>query len=415
MASFALPASVPGFGVIASRVHLLDNKRILKPPPQSRTVLHHVRVFDGETIGWPTSLYIKDGLISEPFEATCGSDVRVIDAKNRIAIPGLIDAHVHVQDVAGLEDITGYGVTTAMVMACRNYTLCNFMRDYPDTDAGAGLASVFSAGYGATGPGSLHARLFNVPDDQLVYPGANATALIENAFNNGSDYYKICAEQNGPSLEMQTALVAEVQKLGYQAMTHASSIDAYDQAIPSLTNGIQHIPDDGILTDAALETICANRQFVTPTMNIFKLAFADPAIILLLRGYVPTNESYEAVVENVSRLHQAGIPVLAGTDAVGTFSTPAANFSVPFGLTLHWELENLVEAGLSPAEALRAATSLTARMHRLHDRGVISPGMRADLVLLDADPLANISNTQKIAMVFVAGAEHLGVNSSSVD
>jgi imidazolonepropionase-like amidohydrolase len=71
-----------------------------------------------------------------------------------------------------------------------------------------------------------------------------------------------------------------------------------------------------------------------------------------------------------------------------------------------------VEAGFTPAEALRSATSLTAEMHLLQDRGVIAPGFRADLVLLNADPLVNISNTRQIVMVMVAGVEYSGLSNS---
>lgn len=135
------------------------------------------------------------------------------------------------------------------------------------------------------------------------------------------------------------------------------------------------------------------------------MAFENPLIVQILRGNVSTNETYSNVQKNVALLHEAGIPLLAGTDAVGLFVTPIANISIPFGLTLHWELEHLVEAGLSAAEALRAATSLVADMHGLRDRGRIEPGKRADLVLLDGNPLVNISNTQKISRVWAGGVE----------
>lgn len=109
-------------------------------------------------------------------------------------------------------------------------------------------------------------------------------------------------------------------------------------------------------------------------------------------------------------LHAAGIPILAGIDAVGTIN---ANISVPFGLTLHFELENLDEAGLTTVEALRGATELAAQHHRLTDRGKIAPGMRPDLILLNSNPLANISNTRDIAKVWVGGVEYKNVANST--
>jgi imidazolonepropionase-like amidohydrolase len=99
------------------------------------------------------------------------------------------------------------------------------------------------------------------------------------------------------------------------------------------------------------------------------------------------------VVQNVEALHKAGVRILAGTDAVGQLGSS----NVPLGLSLHQELQNLVEAGLTPAEVLRAATVVPATFHRIPDRGVIAPGKRADLILLNSNPLANISNTLDIA------------------
>ncbi|KAK3681795.1 hypothetical protein B0T22DRAFT_540121 [Podospora appendiculata] len=111
-------------------------------------------------------------------------------------------------------------------------------------------------------------------------------------------------------------------------------------------------------------------QFFTPTLKIFRYAFSNPAILAFL-GRSPTDKtnSYANAVANLRTLARAHIPILAGTDAFGTL---VLGITIPFGLTLHYELQNLVEVGLSPAAALRAATSLAARHHRLRDRGVLS-------------------------------------------
>ena len=97
----------------------------------------------------------------------------------------------------------------------------------------------------------------------------------------------------------------------------------------------------------------------------------------------------------VRELHKAGVTILAGTD-VGT------SYQIP-GISLHDELALLVQAGLSPMAALQAATRNPARAFNLADQGTIEPGMRADLVLLDANPLENIDNTRKIREVVARG------------
>lgn len=98
----------------------------------------------------------------------------------------------------------------------------------------------------------------------------------------------------------------------------------------------------------------------------------------------------------VSALHRAGVPIVAGTDAPMPGVYP--------GFALHEELEALVLAGLSPAAALRAATLTPATSFGISDTaGSVVVGKRADLVLLDADPLRDIRNTRRIHAVVLAG------------
>ena len=101
-------------------------------------------------------------------------------------------------------------------------------------------------------------------------------------------------------------------------------------------------------------------------------------------------------LDMIARMHEAGVPVGAGTD------TPIA-LAIP-GYSLHSELEVLVAAGLTPLEALGAATVQPAKFFSLkHEMGAIAPEMRADLVLLDANPLTDIRNTRTIDRVIARG------------
>jgi len=105
---------------------------------------------------------------------------------------------------------------------------------------------------------------------------------------------------------------------------------------------------------------------------------------------------YEKGLELTGKAHRLGVKVLAGTDANDTHSFP--------GFGLHEELEYLVKAGLSPAEALESATLLPAKYFELADsHGSISAGKVADIILLDANPLTNISNTQRISAIIFNG------------
>ncbi len=105
---------------------------------------------------------------------------------------------------------------------------------------------------------------------------------------------------------------------------------------------------------------------------------------------------FQAELKIVGEMNKAGVPILAGTDT-------AAGVRVYPGFSLHEELELLVKAGLTPMEALQAATLNAGKFLGLGDSGTIEKGKRADLVLLDADPLLDIKNTRKIRSVVLAG------------
>jgi imidazolonepropionase-like amidohydrolase len=102
-------------------------------------------------------------------------------------------------------------------------------------------------------------------------------------------------------------------------------------------------------------------------------------------------KSYAKMVEFVGLLYRAGVPIVAGTDEMA-------------GFTLQAELELLVQAGLTPAQALQVATRNGARYTGTsHERGSIAPGKLADLVLVDGDPLARIGDIRKVAAVITRG------------
>ncbi|MCF3139547.1 amidohydrolase family protein [Paenarthrobacter sp. AR 02] len=104
---------------------------------------------------------------------------------------------------------------------------------------------------------------------------------------------------------------------------------------------------------------------------------------------------YSRAVGNVRRLAEAGVVLLAGTDA--------PNPGTVFGASLHRELELLVQCGLSPAQALTAATAEPARVFGLGDRGRVDVGLRADLILVSDNPLADITATRSIERIWRGG------------
>ena len=120
-----------------------------------------------------------------------------------------------------------------------------------------------------------------------------------------------------------------------------------------------------------------------------------------LPGAPKVDYSYEHAKTSLGLLHRAGVPILASTDAN---SAPIPGMP-RYGTALHDEFELLVDAGLSTLEVLRAATVLPAKYIGLEDRGEIREGMRADLVLLGADPLMDIKATRQVNRVWCGGVE----------
>jgi len=112
----------------------------------------------------------------------------------------------------------------------------------------------------------------------------------------------------------------------------------------------------------------------------------------------------QAALDTTKILYDAGVPLLAGSDQV-----------VP-GFSLDRELELLVRAGLAPLEAIRAATTVPAKIFNIQDTGDVTPGQRADLVILDANPLEDIRNIRRVHLTIALGrAYHPDVLGQIVD
>lgn len=174
----------------------------------------------------------------------------------------------------------------------------------------------------------------------------------------------------------------------------------------SHTDGIQHVPDDGILDNATIAQIRQQGQYVTPTLNVFEFAYRSATLEKYFAVGTASNRSLTHAETNAQLLYHAGVPMIAGTDSVGMLSMNGSSVAVPWGLSLHYELQNLVNiVGMTPAEALNAGSREAARWHRVPDRGSIEVQKRADLLLLNSNPLEDISNTLDIDRIWAFGIE----------
>lgn len=273
-------------------------------------------------------------------------------------------------------------------MSCYPIDICNTLRDQ------VGLTAFYTGGDSATSPGSFHSKLPGYPQDQLIRSASDATWFVANRVGNNSDWIKLVAESGGMNQSEHNALVAEAKRYNMLVATHTTDFYGYQMAIASGTDWIQHMPADKLLTQENIKSMIEQGMASVPTLIIDQVYTED---------LKPPGYNFSTSSQNVKNLYDAGIPIMAGTDA----HDGGAGFGVvlTFGDSLHAELELLYQAGLNTTYILQAATSRPAKYFGLTDRGSIEPGKRADLLLIKGDPIANISNTRNIQRVWVGGIE----------
>jgi imidazolonepropionase-like amidohydrolase len=349
----------------------------------NRTAVTNVRVFDGTGLSGPRTVVIDGDVIGDD-PAGAGA----VDGGGGVLLPGLIDAHIHLHGRDSLEQLVRYGVTTGLDMATFSAELLASLRNQP------GLTDIRSAGVPAIGPGGMHARIPGMPAEAVVTDPGQAGEFVAARVAAGSDYLKIVLEApggGGPELPAARALTEAAHDAGLLVVAHATSAGAYTMALDAGVDVLTHAPLGAPITADDV----ARAGIVAPTLIMMKGVSAVAG----------RPQLYEGAKASVTALYRAGVPILAGTDANNEPGVPS---EVAHGESLHDELELLVEAGLSTVDALRAATDLPAKHFRLDDRGAIRPGLRADLVLIDGDPIADITATRAITRVWCAGVEVKG-------
>ncbi len=350
------------------------------------TVLRNVRIFDGSGFGEVTELAWRDGA----FVASADDDAVVVDGGGGFVIPGLIDCHVHLYGHETLEELAAHGVTTALDMSSPPPLVAALRGQRGVTDIRSGLMAL-------TSPESAHAqRMRDIPaaQESLVGGVVDAPAAVARRVAQGADYIKLVIDLPGFDQATVDSIVAEAHRHGLMTIAHASRSDAVEMAQRAGVDVLTHVPLDRAIGPDQAEALSAAGVVCVPTLTMMK------GIVDRLAAAGAPGPRYEPAVASVAALHRAGVPILAGTDAN---QTPAAPASPPMGASLHDELALLVDAGLTPVEALRAATGVAADHFGLADRGRLTPGLRADLVLLEQDPTAGIAATRGIRGVWIEG------------
>jgi imidazolonepropionase-like amidohydrolase len=378
-------------------------------------------VFDGEKV-WPRAdVRVVDGKI-EAIGASLDvpADLERIDASGKTLLPGLIDAHVHTWGEAR-RDALRFGVTTMLDQFSDHRQLADAKRERESVDA-TERADLWSAGTLATAAGG-HGTQFGLDVPTLARP-EEAAPWVAARRREGSDWIKLVREDlrtftgkaQLPTLDDATAaaVIAAAHDAGLRAVVHASSREHAYASLRAGADGLVHGFEDELADDAFIALARERDTFVIATLTVVAGMSGERASVLddariapwldggqkqtLTAAFgfgTPDPGLIERARENVRRLHAAGVTILAGSDA--------PNPNTAHGAALHEELAQLVRAGLTNEEALIAATSAPADAFGLTDRGRIATGRRADLVLVNGNPLDDIRATRGIATIWKNG------------
>jgi imidazolonepropionase-like amidohydrolase len=420
------------------------------------TALRGARVIDGRG-GTPidnSAIVLRDGrivAIGPSGETPVPSDAEIVDYTGKTIIPGLISDHSHVGIFVGLKaapenynrdsilrqlkQLEAYGVTTVMALGL-NGPLFYELR--PELHAGRlPGADLFGAdqGIGVVG-GQPSAAVVPVGDNQVSRPDTveMARASVRQMADRKADMVKIWLDSAGglmPKLkpEVYSAVIDEAHKNGLRVAAHIYDLDDAKAVVRAGVDIIAHGVRDKLVDPEFIDMMKAQSLWYISTMvlDYTNFAFAEqpawtrepffqralhPAVRAQLDDAdyrertlaMPATAKNRAAVmtnkKNLKAIHDAGVRVGFGSDS-------GVGLRIP-GVAEHLELALMVEAGLPPMQVITNATSNAAALLKLEDRGVLAPGKLADLVVLEGDPTADISNSRKIHAVWHRGKKVAG-------
>lgn len=360
------------------------------------------------------AMIVRDGRVVATGPAstvTIPAGAERIDLSGAFVIPGLVNAHGHINAPADLRTYAAYGVTAVFSLGGDSPAV------FAARDAQA-TATLDRARVWVAGP-VLDPK---TPDE--------ARTQVAGVKAMGADIVKIRVDDNLGTAqkmppEVYRAVIAEAHRLELRVAAHLFYLADAKSLLDAGADLVAHSVRDAEVDDALIATLKSKGVCVSPTLMrevstfVYESTpewFADPLFVKHAnREWMATVQQparqqamrqstsaqrYKVALDvasrNVKRLSDAGVPIAMGTD-----TGPMGRFQGYFELM---ELELMVKAGLTPRQALMSATRDAASCMKLdREVGTLQPGKWADFVVLDADPLADISNVRRIAQVRIAG------------
>ena len=363
------------------------------PLPQEAIALTNASVVNIRTgaVERGVTVVARGGRIESVGRGGAPSGVRSIDLKGRYVVPGLIDAHVHIATLPQLQAALESGVTTV-----RSAGVSSF--------ADVGIRTLVKQGFVA-GPDMLatgyHVRPGVAPEMFLDFPelgdlmgGITTPEALRRAvranLSKGVDWIKTLATERAgtpdtdPRKQVYTeaelrGIVEEAATKNIPVMAHAHGADG---ALAAVKAGVRSIEHGTYLTDEALQLMAKQGTYFDPTADIVN-DLAEAGGDYDNAGLKRRGEMMQPIlIGAIQRALKLGVKIVAGSDT-GYGPTSIARVSREVGM--------LVSAGLTPLQALQAATLTSAEMLRLEKQvGVVETGFEADLMVVDGNPLESV-------------------------
>ncbi|MBR3121797.1 MAG: amidohydrolase family protein [Oceanobacillus sp.] len=348
------------------------------------------------------------------------SDATIIDVNGKTVMPGMIDAHVHltldgepsylmtlIKEDAKLTVLKGFKRAEKALQA--GFTTIRCLGEKGPVDVAIKEAidtgviegpNIISSGKAITitgGHGDMFPEGITIDGLATIIDGEDgARKAAREQLKLGVDNLKMMATGGGMSpgpgtiaqltVNEMKAVVEEAEKYGKITAAHAIGSEGIVNALHA---GIRTIEHGTFLNEEGIDLLLKNNSYLVPTLAAFKtLMYGE-------KGGVPEYHLekvrfYQSQhVDNLKRALDRGVKVITGTDAGTAFNYHGDNA---------YELEALVNAGMSEIEAIKAATSLAAEALNLSDKGIIADGMVADVIIVDGNPLQDITILQKGAV-----------------
>jgi len=404
--------------------------REIKPAMQGRYAIVGARVVGAKDFAVipDAVVLIEEGRIAKVggrSEIKLPRDTRIVEANGKTLLPGLFDTHAHATGAEWFPASLAAGITT-MRDAANELEFIVPLRDAVKAGRLKIAPRLLLAGYIDSGENALGAMRAETPDEAL--------ALVRRYKQNNFEQIKIYQSLKP---ELVKVVADEAHRLGLTVTGHVPSKMNIYGAIENGFDQINHVnfaaramlpkdfkptPGQPVKIDPeseaareGLKFLKENQTVVEPTLarselnlNVRGRSFAEkePGLLkapfefsslLDSMGVAPDVESrakssFDLSLRITKALHSSGIPLLTGTD-----------LAVP-GHSQHREMELFVRAGISPLETIKATTIVPASVFNLDkDLGTIEKGKLADFILVDGDPLTNISEIRKVKFVVKDG------------